>query len=168
MSINRWMDKEDVVHIYNGIRLSHKKNEIMPFATIWIDLEIIILSHISQTKTNIIWYHLYVESKTTWREKQQVSYHTSFQLDLRAEYHRKAVISSALDAPPHSGPTALARGMPVPRGLLLWRCWLHLLSVDDPFIRAQLQFSQDFWMKTEKGKTAKSKNKKKKIRRNMN
>ena len=25
MSINRGMDKEDVVHIYNGILLSHKK-----------------------------------------------------------------------------------------------------------------------------------------------
>ena len=25
MSINRWMDKEDVVHIYNGILLSHKE-----------------------------------------------------------------------------------------------------------------------------------------------
>ena len=25
MSINRGMDKEDVVHIYNGIVLSHKK-----------------------------------------------------------------------------------------------------------------------------------------------
>ena len=25
MSIDRWMDKEDVVHIYNGILLSHKK-----------------------------------------------------------------------------------------------------------------------------------------------
>ena len=24
MSIDRWMDKEDVVHIYNGILLSHK------------------------------------------------------------------------------------------------------------------------------------------------
>ena len=27
MSINRWMDKEDVVHIYNGILLSHKKHK---------------------------------------------------------------------------------------------------------------------------------------------
>ena len=26
VSINRWMDKEDVAHIYNGILLSHKKN----------------------------------------------------------------------------------------------------------------------------------------------
>ena len=25
MSINRWMDKEDVVSVYNGILLSHKK-----------------------------------------------------------------------------------------------------------------------------------------------
>ena len=31
-----------------------KKNEIMPFAVTWMDLEIIILSEGSQTKTNII------------------------------------------------------------------------------------------------------------------
>ena len=41
-----------MVHIYNGILLSHKKNEIMPFAAIWMDLEVIILSEVSQTKTN--------------------------------------------------------------------------------------------------------------------
>ena len=39
-----------------------KKNEIMPFAATWMDLEIIILSEVRLRKTNI-WYHLYVESK---------------------------------------------------------------------------------------------------------
>ena len=54
MPIDRRMDKEDVVHIYSGILLSHKKNEIMPFAATWMELEIIIQSEVSQTKTNTI------------------------------------------------------------------------------------------------------------------
>ena len=40
-----------------------KKNGIMPFAATWMDLESIILSKVSQTKTNIMKFHLYVESK---------------------------------------------------------------------------------------------------------
>ena len=48
------MDKEDAVYICNGILLSqNEKNEIMTFVATWIDLEIIILSEVSQTKTNI-------------------------------------------------------------------------------------------------------------------
>ena len=53
MSINRGKDKEDVVHIYNGILLSHKKIKIMSFVATWMDLEIVILSEISQRKTNM-------------------------------------------------------------------------------------------------------------------
>ena len=52
-----------MVHIYNGIPLAKKENEIIPFAETWMDLEIIILSEVRQTKANII-YHLYVDSKT--------------------------------------------------------------------------------------------------------
>ena len=62
MSTDRGMDKEDVVHIYNRILLSPKKNEIMPFAATCMDLEIIILSEVSQKKADIICYHSYVES----------------------------------------------------------------------------------------------------------
>ena len=40
-----------------------KKNKIMPFAPTWMDLEIVTLSEVSQRRTNIIWYSLYVESK---------------------------------------------------------------------------------------------------------
>ena len=50
MSINRGMDKDHVVHIHDGILLSHKKNEIMTFAVTKMDLEIIILSEVSQTQ----------------------------------------------------------------------------------------------------------------------
>ena len=42
MSIDKGMDKENVVHIYNGIS-AVKKNEIMPFAATWMYLEIVIL-----------------------------------------------------------------------------------------------------------------------------
>ena len=40
-----------------------KKNAILSFATMWMDLEGIMLSEISQRKINTVWYHLYVESK---------------------------------------------------------------------------------------------------------
>ena len=52
MPIERGMDKEDVVHIYNGILLSRKKEWKMPFAATWIDLEIIILREVSRTETD--------------------------------------------------------------------------------------------------------------------
>ena len=43
------MDKEDVAYIYNGVLLS-KKNEILPFATTWMELEGIILSEINESE----------------------------------------------------------------------------------------------------------------------
>ena len=39
-----------------------KENEILPFATTWMDLEGM-LSEISQRKMNTVCYHLHVESK---------------------------------------------------------------------------------------------------------
>ena len=37
---------------YNGILHGHKKNEILPFVTTWMDLEGIMPSEINKTKTN--------------------------------------------------------------------------------------------------------------------
>ena len=41
------MDKEDVVYIHNGILPALKKNEIIPFAVTWMDLEMIIIGEVS-------------------------------------------------------------------------------------------------------------------------
>ena len=51
MSINRGVDKEDVVHIYNGILAI--KNEILPFEATWVDLEIIILNELRERQIYI-------------------------------------------------------------------------------------------------------------------
>ena len=45
-----------MVHTYNRISLSHKKNEIMSFVAPWMDLEVIILSEVSQKEKNK--YHM--------------------------------------------------------------------------------------------------------------
>ena len=62
----------------------------MPFSAPWMDLEITILSEVSQTKIDIIRYHLCVELKEmlqmnlfikqkkdsqTWGEKKNYGYH---------------------------------------------------------------------------------------------
>ena len=38
------------MYVFNGILLGHRKNEILPFAAAWMDLENISLSEVSQTK----------------------------------------------------------------------------------------------------------------------
>ena len=56
MSINGRIDEEDVVHTYDGILLSYKKNEIMPFTAAWIHTEVTKLSEVSQTEKDK--YHM--------------------------------------------------------------------------------------------------------------
>lgn len=46
----------------------------LPFATTCMDLEGTIISRISQTKTDIVWYHLYVESKKKKKAQQTSKY----------------------------------------------------------------------------------------------
>ena len=55
MSINRGMDKEDVYTYIHGI-LVMKKNKIMPFTTIWMELKIVILSEVNHLEKDE--YHM--------------------------------------------------------------------------------------------------------------
>ena len=62
MSIGRKMDN-DMVYTHTYICQYHsviKKNEILPFSTMCMDLEDIILCEKSQRKTNTTGSHLYV------------------------------------------------------------------------------------------------------------
>ena len=55
------MDKEDVIYIYTTEHYSAiKKNEILLFATMWMDIEGIMLSEIRERK---VCYYLYSETK---------------------------------------------------------------------------------------------------------
>ena len=55
MSINREMEKEDMMHMYNRIFLSHIKEKYI-FAEMWMDLEIVMQSEVSQKDKNK--YHI--------------------------------------------------------------------------------------------------------------
>ena len=69
-----------MVHIYKGILLSHKKNELLPFAATWMDLDNILCSEVSQRKTlygitymwnpEIIQVNLYTKQKLTQRHRK--------------------------------------------------------------------------------------------------
>ena len=50
MPLNRGMDTENVVHLQNTTQLL--KNEFMKFLGKWMDLEVIILSEVTQSQKN--------------------------------------------------------------------------------------------------------------------
>ena len=53
-STDEWIKKMWYIRTYNEIQLSHKKkNKIMSFAATWMDLEVIILSKVSQKEKSI-------------------------------------------------------------------------------------------------------------------
>ena len=65
--INRQVDKKVVVHIYNGILLSHKKEYNLTFATVWMDLHSITLSEIILLENGK--YHMISLTCRIWRTK---------------------------------------------------------------------------------------------------
>ena len=61
------MGKEDVVYEYYS---DIKKKEILPFLSTWIDLESVMLSAVSQRKTNTTCSQLYIECKNVKQMKR--------------------------------------------------------------------------------------------------
>ena len=60
------MGKEDVGHIYNGILATKKKkNETRSFIKVWVDLETVIQSKVSQKEKNE-YYKSTVQINCTW------------------------------------------------------------------------------------------------------
>ena len=83
MSINKWMDKEDAVHIFNRVLVT-KKNKTLPFSATWMDLDIIILSEVSQTEKDkyyvislicgilkLTQMNLFIKQKHIYRHRKQ-------------------------------------------------------------------------------------------------
>ena len=68
-----------MIHIHNKILLSHKMNK-MSFAPVCVDLVIVILSEVSQTRERKISYITYMQNqkKTT----NELIYKTEFELQI--------------------------------------------------------------------------------------
>ena len=55
---DEWIKKMWHIHCTMEYCLAVKQKEILPFATILMDLDSIMLNEISQRKTNSAWYHI--------------------------------------------------------------------------------------------------------------
>ena len=66
VSTHRWMDKHDVMYICHTHRKKERysaiKNEIQPFTAMWMDLEDIVLSEMSDRERQILYDITYMWS----------------------------------------------------------------------------------------------------------
>ena len=63
LSPDDWIKKMWFTHTHPHTHTLSQENEILPFAVMWMELESIILSKVSQRKTKTIWFHSYVGFK---------------------------------------------------------------------------------------------------------
>ena len=101
------------VYIYNGILVSHKKKERMPFAATWMDIEIIILREVSQTEKD-----RYYMISFMWNLKNSTNELTGWRAD-------KAFPSDSVVKNPSAMP----------------EMWLQALSWEDPLEEAMATHS---------------------------
>ena len=89
MSINRCIDKQDMVHNTISYYLAIKKNEIMPFAATQMDLEIIIPSEASQRQISDdithMWNLQYDTNELTYKTERDSQ---TWKTNLRLSYQR--------------------------------------------------------------------------------
>ena len=71
MSIGRWMDKEDVIDICNGILHSDEEEWNFAICDNMDGPRAYVMNEISQARTNTIWFHLHVESKNKTKLNKQ-------------------------------------------------------------------------------------------------
>ena len=70
MPISTRLDKE-VVHIYTGLLVSHKKLHLTICDNMYGPRGIMWSEKVTQRKTNIIWFYLYVISKNQNKQNKQ-------------------------------------------------------------------------------------------------
>lgn len=69
------MEKQNIVYLHNGILFSYLKSDVAIHATIWKDIEYVMLNKISQTQkiTNcMIPFILYFQNKHIYRDRKQM------------------------------------------------------------------------------------------------
>ena len=69
LGVNQQMNGQRKCEIYILTTVPPQKSEILPFLTTSMDCEGIVLSEISEKKTNTLGFHLHVESKTKTKKK---------------------------------------------------------------------------------------------------
>ena len=69
-SVNEWIKKTMVLHLYDGILCSRKK-ELLPFLTAWMEMKSIMLSEISQVVKDK--YHMISPLSGTYQQNKQAS-----------------------------------------------------------------------------------------------
>ena len=85
VSVNGWLDKENVAYIYIVEYYLAIKKITLPFATTWMDLENIVATsqyynYVRQKKSRTVWFHSHVGDKTesnkwTNKKKKQTKTH---------------------------------------------------------------------------------------------
>ena len=87
------MDKEDVVYIYMMEYYSTiKKNEILPFATMWMELEGIMLSEIRERQVSYDFTHMRtLRYKTGERKGREAKINREGDKNMRLKYGEQRV-----------------------------------------------------------------------------